>query len=126
MAEKVRYSDEELEEFKSLIEKKLEKASRELDLLQNTFNYKDSNSTDDTSPTFKLVEDGSEIMTREEIGQLAMRQKKFIQNLEAALTRIQNKTYGICRETGKLIQKERLLAGPHATLSMEAKLKQNK
>jgi len=126
MAEKVRYSDEELEEFKSLIEKKLEKASRELDLLQNTFNYKDSNSTDDTSPTFKLVEDGSEIMTREEIGQLAMRQKKFIQNLEAALTRIQNKTYGICRETGKLIQKERLLAVPHATLSMEAKLKQNK
>lgn len=126
MAEKLRYSDEELEEFRKLIEKKLEKASKELDLLQNTFNYKDSNSTDDTSPTFKLVEDGSEIMTREEIGQLAMRQKKFIQNLEAALTRIQNKTYGICRETGKLIQKERLLAVPHATLSMEAKLKQNK
>ncbi|MBL0911683.1 MAG: TraR/DksA family transcriptional regulator [Bacteroidia bacterium] len=126
MAEKLRYTDEELEEFKSLIEKKLEKASKELDLLQNTFNYKDSNSTDDTSPTFKLVEDGSEIMTREEIGQLAVRQKKFIQNLEAALTRIQNKTYGICRETGKLIQKERLLAVPHATLSMEAKLKQNK
>lgn len=126
MGTKLRYSDEELEEFRALIEKKLEKAKKELDLLQSTFNYKDSNSTDDTSPTFKLVEDGSEIMTREEIGQLAVRQKKFIQNLEAALTRIQNKTYGICRETGNLIQKERLLAVPHATLSMEAKLKQNK
>jgi len=126
MGTKLRYSDEELEEFRALIEKKLEKARKELDLLQSTFNYKDSNSTDDTSPTFKLVEDGSEIMTREEIGQLAVRQKKFIQNLEAALTRIQNKTYGICRETGNLIPKERLLAVPHATLSMEAKLKQNK
>lgn len=126
MATKLRYSDEELEEFKALIEKKLDKASKELDLLQSTFNYKDSNSTDDTSPTFKLVEDGSEIMTREEVGQLAVRQRKFIKNLEAALTRIQNKTYGICRETGNLIQKERLLAVPHATLSMEAKLKQNK
>lgn len=126
MGTKLRYSDEELEEFRALIEKKLEKAKKELDLLQSTFNYKDSNSTDDTSPTFKLVEDGSEIMTREEVGQLAVRQKKFIQNLEAALTRIQNKTYGICRETGNLIQKERLLAVPHATLSMEAKLKQNK
>ncbi|HEY8366298.1 MAG TPA: TraR/DksA C4-type zinc finger protein [Bacteroidia bacterium] len=126
MGTKLRYSDEELEEFRALIEKKLEKARKELDLLQSTFNYKDSNSTDDTSPTFKLVEDGSEIMTREEVGQLAVRQKKFIQNLEAALTRIQNKTYGICRETGNLIPKERLLAVPHATLSMEAKLKQNK
>src|SRR5690606_41062780 len=126
MSTKLRYSDEELEEFKALIEKKLDKAKKELDLLQSTFNYKDSNSTDDTSPTFKLVEDGSEIMTREEVGQLAARQKKFIQNLEAALTRIQNKTYGICRETGNLIPKERLLAVPHATLSMEAKLKQNK
>lgn len=126
MTAKVRYSDEELDEFKALIEKKLDKAKKELDLLQSTFNYKDSNSTDDTSPTFKLVEDGSEIMTREEVGQLAVRQKKFIQNLEAALTRIQNKTYGVCRETGLLIQKERLLAVPHATLSMEAKLKQNK
>lgn len=124
--EKTRYSDQELEEFRQLIEKKLQKARQELDLLQNAFNYKDSNSTDDTSPTFKLLEDGSEIMTREEIGQLAMRQKKFIQNLEAALVRIQNKTYGICRETGKLIPKERLLAVPHATLSMEAKLKQNR
>ncbi len=126
MSTKLRYSDEELEEFKALIEKKLDKAKKELDLLQSTFNYKDSNSTDDTSPTFKLVEDGSEIMTREEVGQLAARQKKFIQNLEAALARIQNKTYGVCRETGKLIQKERLMAVPHATLSMEAKLKQNK
>lgn len=124
--EKTRYSDEELEEFRALIEKKLQKARQELELLQSAFNYKDSNSTDDTSPTFKLVEDGSEIMTREEIAQLAMRQKKFIQNLEAALVRIQNKTYGICRETGKLIPKERLLAVPHATLSVEAKLKQNR
>jgi RNA polymerase-binding transcription factor DksA len=124
--EKVRYSDAELEEFRALIDKKLEKARQELELLQSAFSYKDSNSTDDTSPTFKLVEDGSEIMTREEVGQLAMRQKKFIQNLEAALVRIQNKSYGICRETGKLIQKERLMAVPHATLSMEAKLRQNK
>lgn len=124
--EKVRYSDAELEEFRALIDKKLEKARQELELLQSAFSYKDSNSTDDTSPTFKLVEDGSEIMTREEVGQLAMRQKKFIQNLEAALLRIQNKSYGICRETGKLIQKERLMAVPHATLSMEAKLRQNK
>jgi RNA polymerase-binding transcription factor DksA len=124
--DKVRYSDAELEEFKALIEKKLEKAKKELELLQSAFNYKDSNSTDDTSPTFKLMEDGSEIATREEIGQLAMRQKKFIQNLEAALQRIQAKTYGICRETGKLIPKERLMAVPHATLSMEAKLKQNR
>jgi DnaK suppressor protein len=127
MAEdKARYSDAELEEFKALIDKKLEKARKELELLQSAFNYKDGNSTDDTAPTFKLMEDGSEIATREEIGQLAMRQKKFIQNLEAALQRIQAKTYGICRETGKLIPKERLMAVPHATLSMEAKMKQNR
>lgn len=127
MAEsKLRYSDAELEEFRELIDKKLEKARKELDILQSAFSYKDGNSTDDTSPTFKLMEDGSEIASREEIGQLAMRQKKFIQNLEAAMVRIQNKTYGICRETGKLIPKERLMAVPHATLSMEAKMKQNR
>ncbi len=127
MAEsKARYSDAELEEFRELIDKKLEKARKELDILQSAFSYKDGNSTDDTSPTFKLMEDGSEIASREEIGQLAMRQKKFIQNLEAAMVRIQNKTYGICRETGKLIPKERLMAVPHATLSMEAKMKQNR
>lgn len=124
--EKLRYSDAELEEFRELIEKKLDKARKELELLQSAFSYKDGNSTDDTSPTFKLMEDGSEIASREELGQLAMRQKKFIQNLEAALVRVQNKSYGICRETGKLIQKERLMAVPHATLSMEAKIKQNK
>jgi RNA polymerase-binding transcription factor DksA len=123
---KARYSDAELEEFRELIDKKLEKARKELDILQSAFSYKDGNSTDDTSPTFKLMEDGSEIASREEIGQLAMRQKKFIQNLEAAMVRIQNKTYGICRETGKLIPKERLMAVPHATLSMEAKMKQNR
>ena len=124
--EQERYSDSELSEFKSLIEKKIDIAKVELNLLTSTFNHKDNNTTDDTSPTFKLVEDGAEIMTREEVNISAMRQKKFIQNLEAALIRIQNKTYGICRETGKLIPKNRLLAVPHATLSMEAKLKQNK
>lgn len=124
--EKVRYSDEELEEFKDLIMQKLEKARKELELLVDAFSHKDGNNTDDTSPTFKLMEDGAEISSKEEIGQLAARQNKFIQNLENALLRIQNKTYGICRVTGKLIPKERLRAVPHATLSMEAKLTQQK
>lgn len=124
--EKVRYSDEELDEFRELINKKLEKAQKELELLVDAFSHKDGNSTEDTSPTFKLMEDGAEISSKEEIGQLAARQKKFIQNLENALLRIQNKTYGICRVTGKLIPKERLRAVPHATLSMEAKMGQQK
>jgi DnaK suppressor protein len=119
-----RYSDEDLEAFKVLILQKLEKARKELELLTDAFSHKDGNSTEDTSPTFKLMEDGAEISTKEELGQLAARQKKFIQNLEAALLRIQNKTYGICRVTGKLIPRERLRAVPHATLSLEAKLMQ--
>ncbi|MBE2245870.1 MAG: TraR/DksA C4-type zinc finger protein [Candidatus Competibacteraceae bacterium] len=119
-----RYSDEDLEEFKELILKKLSKAKTELDLLTEAFRHKDGNTTDDTSPTFKFMEDGAEVATKEELGQLASRQQKFIQNLEQALLRIQNKTYGVCRVTGKLILKERLRAVPHATLSMEAKMSQ--
>jgi len=122
----VKYSDEELEEFKELIQTKLERAKKELELLIDAFSHKDGNSTDDTSPTFKLMEDGAEVSSKEEIGQLAARQKKFIQNLENALLRIKNRTYGICRVTGKLIPKERLRAVPHATLSMEAKTSQNR
>ena len=122
----VKYSDEELEEFKELIQTKLERAKKELELLIDAFSHKDGNSTDDTSPTFKLMEDGAEVSSKEEIGQLAARQMKFIQNLENALLRIKNGTYGICRVTGKLIPKERLRAVPHATLSMEAKTSQNR
>ena len=122
----VRYSDEELEEFRDLLMQKLDKARKEHDLLIDAFSHKDGNNTEDTSPTFKLMEDGAEVSSKEEIGQLAARQKKFILNLENALLRIQNKTYGICRVTGQLIPKERLRAVPHATLSMEAKLSQSK
>lgn len=121
----VRYSDKDLEEFRQLIQAKLDKAKKELEILTDAFSHKDGNNTDDTSPTFKLMEDGAEITTKEEIGQLAARQKRFIENLELALLRIQNKTYGVCRVTGKLIPKERLRAVPHATLSMEAKMAQN-
>ncbi len=125
MAEnKERYSDEDLIEFKELIEKKLVKARKEYELLQEMYNDRNENATDDTSPTFKLMEDGAEVSTREDIAQLALRQKKFIENLENALLRIQNKTYGVCRVTGKLIPKERLRAVPHATLSIEAKMNQ--
>jgi DnaK suppressor protein len=119
-----RYSDEELDEFRELIQAKLDKAQKELDLLIDAFSHKDGNSTEDTSPTFKLMEDGAEVSSKEEIGQLAARQRKFITNLENALLRIQNKTYGVCRVSGKLIPKERLRAVPHATLSVEAKLSQ--
>jgi RNA polymerase-binding transcription factor DksA len=122
--EKERYSDADLEEFRELIVKKLDKAKKELELLQEMYNDRNENATDDTSPTFKLMEDGAEVSTREDIGQLALRQKKFIENLENALLRIQNKTYGACRVTGKLIPKERLRAVPHATLSIEAKMNQ--
>ena len=118
---KVRYSDEELEEFRVLIESKLERSRKELALLKEAFAHRDGNTTDDTSPTFKLMEDGAEVSSKEEIGQLAARQQKFITNLENALIRIQNKSYGICRSTGQLIPKERLRAVPHATLSIEAK-----
>lgn len=122
--EKTRYSDAELQEFKEIILDKLRVAKEELSALTKTLNSSNGNGTDDTAGTFKTLEDGSATLEKEQTNQLAARQKKFIDNLEAALVRIENKTYGICRETGKLIQKERLRAVPHTTLSMEAKLKQ--
>lgn len=123
--EKTRYSDSELQEFKDLILEKLKSSKEELFSLTSSLSNPNSNGTQDTSGAYKTLEDGSATLEKEQINQLAARQKKFIDNLEAALVRIENKTYGICRETGKLIQKERLRAVPHATLSMEAKLKQN-
>src|SRR6476619_1765391 len=122
--EKTRYSDSELQEFKELITDKLTSAKEELLALTNSLSSPNKNGTDDTAGTYKTLEDGSATLEKEQLNQLAARQKKFIENLESALVRIENKTYGICRETGKLIQKERLKAVPHATLSMEAKLKQ--
>lgn len=119
-----RYTDAELVEFKVLIEKKLEEAGKDYELLKNTLSHKDDHGTDDTSPTFKLLEDGSDVLSKEETAHLAARQEKYIQNLKNALIRIQNKTYGICRVTGKLIPKERLRSVPHATLSIDAKLGQ--
>ena len=123
MAE-IRYSASDLDEFKALIEKKLELAQEDLRQLRSSMSHKDDNSTEDTAPTFKMMEDGSETMSREETAALAARQEKFIVNLENALLRIKNKTYGICRVTGKLIPKERLRLVPHATLSIEAKQRQ--
>lgn len=122
---KTRYSDSELQEFKELIQDKLRMAKEELNALTASLSNPNANGTEDTSGAYKTLEDGSATMEKEQINQLAARQRKFIDNLENALVRIENKTYGICRETGKLIQKERLRAVPHATLSMEAKLKQN-
>ena len=119
--EKNRYSDEELAEFKEIILEMLGKAKEDYDLLRSSVNNSASNDTEDTSPTFKVLEEGAATLTKEEMGRLAQRQLKFIQHLEAALVRIENKTYGICRETGKLIPKERLRVVPHATLSVEAK-----
>lgn len=119
--EKERYSDAELEEFRQLINEKLTEARTDLEGLRNSLSHKDDHGTDDTSPSFKMMEDGSDTLSREEVSQLAVRQEKFITHLENALTRISNKTYGICRVTGKLIPKERLKAVPHATLSIEAK-----
>lgn len=121
MAEKTRYSDEELQEFKAIILDKLEKANRDYDLLKASITQSDGNDTQDTSPTFKVLEEGAAVLSKEESGRLAQRQQKFIQHLEGALIRIQNKTYGICRVTGNLIPKERLRAVPHATLSIEGK-----
>lgn len=123
--EKVRYSDEELQMFKELILSKLEAAKIEYQQLKSSVTHSSSNDTEDTSPTFKVLEEGASALSKEEAGQLAQRQFKFIQSLEAALIRIENKSYGICRETGKLIQKERLLLVPHATLSVEAKNKRD-
>ena len=123
MAE-TKYNEKELKEFKELIEMKLELAQEDLSQLRSSMSHKDDNTTEDTAPTFKMMEDGSETMSREETASLAARQEKFIQNLQNALLRIKNKTYGICRVTGKLIPKERLKLVPHATLSMEAKQRQ--
>ena len=122
--EKTKYSDEELSEFKQIIHEKLDKAKKDYDILKSTITHGDSNDIQDTSPTFKVLEEGASTLSKEEAGNLAQRQQKFIQHLQAALVRIEHKTYGICRETGKLISKERLRAVPHATLSMEAKQKQ--
>ena len=119
MAEKTRYSDAELEEFRAIIMEKLQLAERDYD--KSSIMNADGNDTDDTSPTYKVLEEGASTLSKEETTRLASRQLKFIQNLQAALVRIENKTYGICRETGKLIPKERLRAVPHATLSIEAK-----
>ncbi len=118
---KVRYSDKELEEFRTIIDEKIEKAKKHLELLKSSYMNDGNNGTDDTSPTFKAFEEGSETMSKEANTQLAIRQEKFIRDLKNALLRIENKTYGICRVTGKLINKERLKLVPHATLSIEAK-----
>ncbi|NOX85898.1 MAG: TraR/DksA family transcriptional regulator [Chlorobi bacterium] len=120
---KTRYSDEELEEFKEIILNKLEKAREDLKLLTEAYTNHSEHDTNDTSPTFKVLEEGQQVLSKEENSRLAARQQRFINNLENALVRIQNKTYGICRVTGKLISKERLRAVPHATLSIEAKKK---
>ena len=119
--EKTRYSDEELQEFRGIIMEKLEKAREDYDILKSSITNEESNDITDTSPTFKVLEEGATTLSKEEAGRLAQRQFKFIQHLQAALVRIENKTYGICRETGKLIAKDRLRAVPHATLSIEAK-----
>jgi len=119
--EKTRYSDSELEEFKALIKDKLKEAQEDYDMLKGSLSNSDNHGTDDTGRTFNMMEDGSETLSREEVAQLGARQEKFIQNLQSALMRIENKTYGICRVTGKLIQKERLRLVPHATLSIDAK-----
>jgi len=122
--EKTRYSDEELEEFRTIINEKMELARRDYDQMMRVLMGQDSNDVDDTSPTYKALEEGSATQSKEEIITMAARQQKFIQGLKAALVRIENKTYGIDRITGKLIPKERLRAVPHATLSVESKMMQ--
>lgn len=119
--EKLRYSDADLAEFKELILAKIEKAKADLDLIKSAYMNNSNNGTDDTSPTFKAFEEGSETMSKEANSQLAIRQEKFIRDLKNALIRIENKTYGVCKVTGKLISKERLRVVPHATMSIEAK-----
>ena len=121
MEERTRYSDAGLQEFKAIIQQKIEKAEKDLALLRESFINDQNNGTDDTSPTFKAFEEGAETLSKEQNAILAGRQEKFIRDLKHALIRIENKTYGICRVTGKLIDKERLKAVPHATLSIEAK-----
>ncbi len=124
--EKTRYSDVELAEFKELINAKLKEAHEDYELLRGSLSNSDNHGTDDTGRTFNMMEDGSDTLSREEVAQLSARQEKFIQSLQSALVRIENKTYGICRVTGKLIKKERLRLVPHATLSIDAKNAQNK
>ena len=119
--EQIRYSDADLAEFKALIQAKLEKAKGDLELIKSAYMNDLNNGTDDTSPTFKAFEEGSETMSKEANSQLAIRQEKFIRDLKNALIRIENKTYGFCKVTGKLISKERLKIVPHATMSIEAK-----
>jgi len=119
-----RYSDEDLKEFKELILEKLKIARSDYEMYKTSITQSDGNDTQDTSPTFKVLEEGAATLSKEESGKLAQRQLKFIQHLQAALVRVENKTYGICRETGNLISKERLRAVPHATLSMDAKMNQ--
>ena len=119
--ERVRYSDADLQEFKSIIKDKIEKAENDLKLIRESFINDQNNGTDDTSPTFKAFEEGSETMSKEANSQLAIRQEKFIRDLKNALFRVENKTYGVCKVTGKLISKERLKIVPHATMSIEAK-----
>ena len=124
-SKKNRYTDKELERFKKLILQKIDQAKQDLDLLKSSYMNDSDNGTDDTSPTFKAFEEGSETMSKEANTQLALRQEKFIRDLKNALIRIENKTYGVCRVTGKLIKKKRLMVVPHATLSIEAKNMQN-
>lgn len=126
MAEKTRYSDEELVEFRDLILEKIRLAQRDYQQMMDVLTNKEGNGVDDTMPTYKILEEGSMTQTREELTNMAARQQKFIQGLQAALVRIENKTYGVCRVTGKLIPKERLRAVPHATMSVEAKLASKK
>lgn len=122
---RIRYSDAELEEFKNLIISKIEKTRQDLQTITESYSNTGNNDTMDTSPTFKILEEGHQVMSKEENSRLAARLHKYIQSLEAALIRIENKTYGVCRETGELIPKERLRAVPHATLSFDAKVHQS-
>lgn len=122
----LRYSDQDLAEFKEIILQKLEKARNDLEILRQAYTNNGENDINDTSPTFKVLEEGYQVLSKEENARLAVRQQKFIASLEAALVRIENKSYGICRKTGKLIEKERLRVVPHATLCMEAKRNQHR
>ena len=124
LGEMASYSEKDLAQFRKILIDKLDEAKKDNELLKSTLSQSDDHGTNDTSPTFKIMEDGSDVTAKEETAQLAMRQEKHIKNLQNALVRIENKTYGICRITGKLIPKERLLSVPHTTLSIDAKLEQ--
>ena len=125
-AQRSRYSDSDLQEFKELIQNKLKEAQEDYELLRGSLSNRDNHGTDDTGRSFNMMEDGSDTLSREEVAQLAARQEKFISSLQSALVRIENKTYGVCRVTGKLIRKERLRLVPHATLSIDAKNAQDR